>query len=425
MKRFLVAGGAGILVLIFGSVSQAADTKQKPSQPTPPPSRPAGAPAATTGGGLRFLPQSTGGVDANRRAAEARRAAQARNSAARTPTPQPTTPARNAPSFQGYNGYYPYGYGGYRNYYAPYGYSYAPYGTNPYVMGYDPYSGQTYLSPYAGGYSPNGYSPYGYGYSPYGYSPYAYRNPYYGNPYLGWGYPGAVFVNPGQLYGVGPIQQLMGVDQGLDSRQNVAPFANANPNAAANGNNNNANPGFANANPPRRNAVAGKAADAPPRKPAAGGKSLELAWKFITFGDARFGDLKFNEAMERYRRAVRECPTLGDAWFREGFAFAAMGKYDQAAKAMRRGLEEKPDWADSNFRLDEVYGNNAADKKERLDGMVKAAEAEPTNGDLALVVGIHLYCDGKTDQAAPFFRRAAQIQGNDDNVKPFLDKGQQ
>ena len=38
--------------------------------------------------------------------------------------------------------------------------------------------------------------------------------------------------------------------------------------------------------------------------------------------------------------------------------------------------------------------------------MVKAAEAQPTNGDLAFVVGVHLYCDGKPDQAAPFFRRA-------------------
>ncbi len=55
--------------------------------------------------------------------------------------------------------------------------------------------------------------------------------------------------------------------------------------------------------------------------------------------------------------------------------------------------------------------------------MVKSAEADPNNGDLALVVGIHLYCDGKQDQAAPFFRRAAQIRGSDANIKPFLPEG--
>ena len=92
---------------------------------------------------------------------------------------------------------------------------------------------------------------------------------------------------------------------------------------------------------------------------------------------------------------------------------------------MRRGLDEKPDWADANFRLDEIYGDSAADKKARVDAMLKAAESDQNNGDLALVLGIHLYCDGKQDQAAPFFRRAAQIQGSDDNIKPFLPKADQ
>ena len=104
---------------------------------------------------------------------------------------------------------------------------------------------------------------------------------------------------------------------------------------------------------------------------------------------------------------------------------AAIGSYTQAAKAIRRGLDEKPNWADGNFRLDDIYGDNAADKKACIDRMVKASEAAPNNGDLALVVGVHLYCDGKPDQAAPFFRRSAQIQGSDATVKPFLDKLQQ
>jgi len=383
MKRVLSLGGAWGLVLAIGSVCLAADAKRQGNQP--PPSQP---PAANNGGG-----------DTNRRAAEARRAAQSaaasRAAAARpAPAPQPNRPAPTVPPAYGYGGFYP-GLGGY-------GY-YAPAGTTPYVMSYDPYSGQAYLYPYSAGYSP-----------------YGYQNPYYGNPYLAFSYPGAVFVDPNQLYGIGPIQQMMGVDPGGRRQANVAPVARAEPDAVADGNNNQ-NPGFANGSRPGPSPAAGSRPQAVP-KPLAGGKSLELAWKFITFGDARFGDLKYNEALERYHRAARECPKLGDAWLREGFALAAMDKYDQAAKAIRRGLEEKPDWADSNFRLDDVYGNNRVEQAACLDRMVKAAEAEPTNGDLALVVGIHLYCEGKVDQAAPFFRRAAQIQGNDSNVRPFLDK---
>ncbi len=375
MKRVLVLGGGWSLVLTIGSVCLAADAKRQGNQPAPSQS-----PAANSSGG-----------DTNRRAAEARRAAQAaasRAAAARPAlAPQPSRPAPTVPSAFGYGDY---------------GY-YVPSGTTPYVMSYDPYSGQAYLYPYSGGYSP-----------------YGYQNLYYGNPYLGFSYPGAVLADPSQLYGIGPIQQLMGVAPGGHRQANVAPVAPAEPDAVADGSNNQ-NPGFVNGSRPGPSPAAGSR---PPAvsKPVAGGKSLELAWKFITFGDARFGDLKYNEALDRYHRAARECPKLGDAWIREGFALAAMDKYDQAAKAIRRGLEEKPDWADSNFRLDDVYGNNGVEQAACVDRMVKAAEAEPTNGDLALVVGIHLYSEGKVDQAAPFFRRAAQIQGNDSNVRPFLDK---
>ena len=233
---------------------------------------------------------------------------------------------------------YPYGYGSPGYGYYRYRYPYGPNGSTQYILGYDPYSGQSYLIPNPGGYSP--------------YSPYGYRNPYYNNPYLGFGYPGAVFVNPGQLYGVGPIQQLMGVGGWFQQPQNVAPFA-AGGNIIAGGGNvipgggnvvggGNVNPGFANANPPApangnppaANAVAN---NPPAPKPAVGNKAQELAWKFIAFGDAQFADLKFNEALDRYRRARREAPHLGDAWFREGFALAAMGKFDQAAKAMAAG----------------------------------------------------------------------------------------
>jgi len=405
MNRIIVCGGVWGMLLAMG-VSWAADQKQKGNQPTPQPSQSSNTPGNTPGGGVRYIPPNKGATNANSPAAEAaaaRAAAAFQNS---PPNPGPRPPRDYYPG-------YPYGGG----VYTPYGdYPYVPYGTTPYVLGYNPYTGQGFLYPYTGGYATYGYSPYGYspyGYSPYGYSPYGYRYPYYSNPYLGFGYPGAVFADPSQSYGLGPIQRLFGLGGGSSLQQN----ANPNP---ANGNNN-GNPGFANDNKPPAKAAA-DAPDAPPRKAAAGTKAMELAWKFITFGDARFAELQYGEALDRYRRASRECPTLADAWFREGFALAAMGTYDEAAKSMRRGLDEKPGWADSNFRLDDIYGDNAADKKKIVDNMVKAAEGEPTNGDLALLVGIHLYCDGKSDQAAPLFHRAAQIQGSDGSIKPFLSK---
>ena len=73
-------------------------------------------------------------------------------------------------------------------------------------------------------------------------TPYGYQYPYYRNPYLGYGYPGAVFAPAGQLFGLGPIQQLMGVGPGFQQPQaNANGFANGNPNVFANGNGNAAN----------------------------------------------------------------------------------------------------------------------------------------------------------------------------------------
>jgi hypothetical protein len=424
MKRFLVLGGAWSVILAVAANGLAVDQKRQGNQPATvqqtTPIGPSGAaravppPVAARSGDA--VSRQADAVRAAQAAAAARAAAAERMSPTirppvaqppitQPPITRPITPVRDR-SFYDY-GYYPYrGYG----YYGPYGYPYAPYGTTPYVLGYNPFTGQSYL--YPGGY---------YGYSPYGYG-YGYRYPYYGG-YLGVGYPAAVFVNPGQLFGIGPIQQLMGVNPGLNQPQNVAAFGNFNQNVAANGNN--PNPGFAGnqqAGNQGGNGVAKVPSPPQPRKTAIGAKANELAWKFITFGDARFVELKYNEALDRYRRAAKEAPLLGDAWFREGFALAAMGKYDQAATAMRHGLDVKSDWADSNFRLDEVYGDNAADKKAQLAAMVKAAEAEPNSADLAIVVGIHLYCDGKIDQAAPFFRRVVQLQGKDTNVQAFLPK---
>ncbi len=98
-------------------------------------------------------------------------------------------------------------------------YSYNPYYGSGYYYGNGPlglglYSyGQTY-SPYA--YSPYEayYSPYAYSYSsPYSYSPYSY-SPYARTSYGGYSaYAGPIFYPFGQLYGPGPVMQMLGFGQ--------------------------------------------------------------------------------------------------------------------------------------------------------------------------------------------------------------------
>jgi tetratricopeptide (TPR) repeat protein len=242
---------------------------------------------------------------------------------------------------------------------------------------------------------------YPYGGVPYAYPHYAYTpfGPIWYSPF-----PAATFMPAEQLFGPAPIMRLMGVDQWFN-RPAAGWAANQQPAAAR---------------PRDQDADVRAANEVKPPHPAAA-RAVDSAWKLISFGDSFFGNRKFADALDRYRKAAQSAPQVADAWFRQGFANAAMGHYDRAAKAIRRGLEIKPDWASSGFRLDDLFGDDTVAKKNLLDAMLKVAEAEPANADVSLLVGLCYHFDGKPEQAAPFLRQAAEVGGNGAALKNFLD----
>ena len=67
---------------------------------------------------------------------------------------------------------------------------------------------------------------------------------------------------------------------------------------------------------------------------ATNAQATALGQKFIGYGDAWFAKGKYFDANARYRDAARTAPQLADAYFRQGFALAALGKYDAAVKAI-------------------------------------------------------------------------------------------
>ena len=242
------------------------------------------------------------------------------------------------------------------------------------------------------------YSYYGYGYGT-DYYPYAYSYPYYyGGPF--WIPP--VVLPAETLYGPQATMRFMGVDR--LSRPANSTYV------------------------PRTGSTT--PAVERPSKPASargtGAKSLASAQEYIGIGDAKFAGGKYAEASQRYRKATQIAPQLADPWFRQGFAQAAIGDtdpkhYELAAVAIRRGLELKPEWPKSNFRISELYGGDDQAKTDHIEALAKAAEAQPNNGDLMFLVGVHLYFDGRPDRAAPFFKRAAEVSAGDKSyLRPFL-----
>lgn len=161
-----------------------------------------------------------------------------------------------------------------------------------------------------------------------------------------------------------------------------------------------------------------------PREPNLRGtnqKALALGWKFIGYGDAHFANEKYSDAYGRYRKAVRAAPQLAAGYFRQGYALAAVGRYELAAKALKRGLALDPLWPASGFSNDELYGRNELAKTTHLDAMAKAAEGRPHDADLMFLLGVYFHFDGEPDRAAIFFRRAAPLVGADDaHLKAFM-----
>jgi tetratricopeptide (TPR) repeat protein len=148
-----------------------------------------------------------------------------------------------------------------------------------------------------------------------------------------------------------------------------------------------------------------------------------LAGRFIGFGDAQFARQNFVEANSRYRTAARTAPQLADAWFRQGFALSAMGRYKQAVDVVQRGLRIDPDWANSDFTLQKLFGADALAKEVVLDTLVEAAKEKPHDADLLFMLGVYLHFDGQTQQAEPYFTRAMKLAGDDgEHIRAFLAK---
>jgi len=174
------------------------------------------------------------------------------------------------------------------------------------------------------------------------------------------------------------------------------------------------------ANPPKNDV-----ADPPVRQPpkATNVDQKALAGKFMGFGDVYFGKQKYLSAVERYKTAAQQAPDLAEPYFRQACALVALGQYEGATKAFRRGLHVRSDWADAPFRLDQVYVADKIAKTTHQENLAKAVEANPLDANLLVALGMHLFLDGQRDRADVFFGRAAQLGGNEDKLlDAFLPK---
>lgn len=158
-----------------------------------------------------------------------------------------------------------------------------------------------------------------------------------------------------------------------------------------------------------------------PKVRVANAESTTRARQFLDYGDARFRKQQFSEAYHRYQKAAEAAPDLAEAYFRQAMAQAALGRYAPAVKSIRRGMALNPDWPETSFRLNQLYGDNRAAKQTHLEQLATAAGQPPENAELMFLLGVELFFDDRPAQAKTFLKRAAELGLKKQLVQGFLD----
>ncbi len=142
--------------------------------------------------------------------------------------------------------------------------------------------------------------------------------------------------------------------------------------------------------------------------------------RFIVLGDGHFAKQKYSDAYSRYKLAQQAAGDMADGYLRQGFALIAMGRYDAAARNLKRGVALDPAWADAKFRLAQLYGDNGLAKAAHIEALVQESLRAPS-ADTLFLLGVMLYFDNRRDEARPLLERAQQLSGGDDEyLQGFL-----
>ena len=142
--------------------------------------------------------------------------------------------------------------------------------------------------------------------------------------------------------------------------------------------------------------------------------SKARAGKFIGFGDANFANQKYLAAIERYKSASRIAPDLAEPYLRQGHALVALGQYENAVKAFRRGLRIRG-------RVERISVSAGSALRSRSDrqgqphrDIGQSRRSQSAGCQSADRLGMQLFFDGQAERAGVFFARVAQLGGNDD-----------
>ncbi|MBM3997663.1 MAG: tetratricopeptide repeat protein [Planctomycetes bacterium] len=143
--------------------------------------------------------------------------------------------------------------------------------------------------------------------------------------------------------------------------------------------------------------------------------------KLEELGVAAFRAGEFGTALLRFRQAGDADAPAPRAWFLQGQALIAVGKYRDAVDAIQKGLAENRKWPSSGFNPKvELFANNLDAWTEQRQQLEQTQARNPKNADYLFLLGYLAWFDGNRDAAIGYFRRARDLGGEPRWTDMFL-----
>ncbi len=134
------------------------------------------------------------------------------------------------------------------------------------------------------------------------------------------------------------------------------------------------------------------------------------AW--LAGGEKEFRSGNYDVARRSFSYAVLEDPEDGFSELAYGLAHFALGGYDAAADAIRRGLGLVPDVIDRPIDVSRQYGG-AEDLRSHMGALDSHVVARPDDANAWFVLGYVRFSTGEPESAAIAFSKAASLQPGD------------
>lgn len=130
--------------------------------------------------------------------------------------------------------------------------------------------------------------------------------------------------------------------------------------------------------------------------------------RLMAAGDDAFRAGRYKEALARYEESAERTPSLAEAEFRQGHALVALGRFEEANLAFRRGIGMGGDPSRGGFRLSEIYGSKA-DEAVHVEALAANILERKDRASGYFLLGMTLHYSTDAAQAGKFFQKAAAL----------------